>query len=266
MFRALRRTKPEPPSVPAGMVVFAIGDVHGRDDLLGPLLDAILDDLERVGATGAKGLVVGLGDYVDRGSGSRQVVDRLIELQRRAKPEIRLLCGNHDEALLQFLDDPIGGARWLDYGGRECLQSYRVDLPVEPDEAALSVAGDALAVAMPPAHLQFFEGLESSLSLGDYFFTHAGARPGVALEDQDQRDLRWIREPFLSDVERFDRVVVHGHSVTPQVHADYRRIGIDTGAYASGRLTALRLEGSARRLLFTEHDQARGTVVRQARL
>lgn len=235
---------------PDGTCVWVIGDVHGRADLLDPLLSHIGDDL-RAGTEGRRVLVM-LGDYVDRGVGSRQVVDRLVALKDWQGVEVRFLRGNHDDWMLRFLDDPGLGLAWGEHGGRETLWSYGV----EPPRPGAGVedwrkAAEALAQAMPASHRLFLEDLELSVEIGDYFFAHAGARPGVPLDDQSAEDLMWIRAEFLGSPAPFEKMIVHGHTPEEAVHADHRRIGVDTGAYATSILTGLRLEGADRQLAQT---------------
>jgi serine/threonine protein phosphatase 1 len=257
MFSRFLKPKRSPPTTPPGLVVYAIGDIHGRSDLLRPLLERIVTEAAALPAAGVRPVIIGLGDYVDRGPDSRGVLDLLIDLSGVKALETRFLRGNHDQTLLDFLDDPQNGPAWCDFGGREALMSYGVRPPGgRGDAAAWSAARDALSDAMPRAHLDFLKGLETSLELGDYFFAHAGARPGVPLHAQTDRDLMWIREPFLSDSRPFDRVVVHGHSAGELIHFDQRRINVDTGAYATSQLTAVRLQDTNVSFLFTRRDGA----------
>jgi serine/threonine protein phosphatase 1 len=243
-------SKPRPASsMPAGKVVYAIGDVHGRADLLRVLLNAIVADAR---TTESEPLVIGLGDYIDRGQSSKEVIGLLLQFQDLPGIAASWLRGNHDQSLLDFLADPEFGPTWGDYGGRETLKSYGVEPPVGRDIELWAQTRDAFEAALPPEHLAFFQGLKLSLQLGDYFFAHAGARPGVPLDQQEDRDLYWIREPFLSDRRPFDKIIVHGHSISMGIHVDDRRIGVDTGAYATGRLTAVRLEGDERSFLYTD--------------
>lgn len=239
---------PAVPAVPEGTVVWAVGDIHGRLDLLKPLVDAILAEVEDSKAT--RKVVVFLGDYIDRGPDSRGVVQLLASLSAGHDVEWRFLKGNHEEAMLAFLDDPAAGARWCEYGGDRALLSWGLRMPelAHRTEAWTRVAAD-LRHRLTEAEMAFLEGLELSVSIGDYFFAHAGARPGVALDRQSSRDLLWIRQPFLDSPTVFERVVVHGHTPTSLVHADQRRIGVDTKAYDSGVLSAVRLQGRGRSLL-----------------
>lgn len=253
MLSSLLRRKPRPlatppAAAPEGVRVFAIGDVHGRDDLLGPLLDRIAAD------AGPKAAVVFLGDYVDRGPASRGVIERLIRWRDAAPVESRFLMGNHDDTVLKFLADADAGPSWCEYGGAATLESYGVGAPLgRGGPEAWTKARDAFSAAIPSEHVQFFRSLEPCAVYGDYFFAHAGARPGTALEDQSAHDLMWIRDDFLTSAHAWSKVVVHGHTPEEQPFLSHRRIGVDTGAYATHRLTAVVLEGTERRLL-----QARG--------
>lgn len=236
------------PEVPPGVVVWAVGDVHGRLDLLQPLVDAILADLQEGRAT--RKMVVFLGDYIDRGPDSRSVLRFLADLPSKPGVEWRFLKGNHEQAMLDFLEDPSAGAKWCEYGGDSALRSYGLRVPdmAHKAEAWARVSAD-LRHKLEPREVEFLEGLEFSLSVGDYFFAHAGARPGVPLERQSPHELMWIRGSFLNSTVAFSRVVIHGHTPTTEVYADHRRIGLDTRAYESGVLTALRLEGTSRTIL-----------------
>lgn len=239
---------PSTPAVPDGTVVWAVGDIHGRLDLLLPLVEAVAADLQAADAD--RKMVVFLGDYIDRGPESRGVLRLLAGLSPTQGVEWRFLKGNHEQAMLEFLDDPAAGARWCEYGGDAALRSYGLKAPdlAHRAEAWARVAAD-LRHKLTVRERSFLDELELSVTVGDYFFAHAGARPGVALDRQSPEDMMWIRRLFLDSRAEFERVVVHGHSPTPTVHADRRRIGIDTKAYDSGVLSALRLEGSERTLL-----------------
>lgn len=265
--RKAKIAAPVSPRVPDGTVVWAIGDIHGRLDLLEPLVDAIMADVAETPAN--RTAVIFLGDYIDRGADSRGVVQYLVNLPRDAGIEWRFLKGNHEEAMLNFLEDPTKGATWCEYGGDATLASYGLRLPQlkHKPEAWAHLAAD-LDHKVTAAERSFLEGLELSVSVGDYFFAHAGARPGVALDQQSARDLMWIRDSFLKSDLEFEKVVVHGHTPTAEVHADGRRVAIDTRAYESGVLSALRLREDARGILqatlpkdaHTRND-ARGVVI-----
>jgi serine/threonine protein phosphatase 1 len=232
----------------AGWRAYVIGDVHGCLDLLDTLLADIAADHAR--RPEAKGLVVVLGDLIDRGPDSAGVIARLRDFDL---PGFKLvgLAGNHEEVLLKILaGDPkeIGG--WLRFGGAETLRSYGAD-PKAIEVLSPEAAQRRIAEIIPPGDRKFLEQLGDSLRLGDYLLVHAGIRPGVPLDQQTLRDLRWIREPFLTDTRDHGVVVVHGHTISEAVEEVGSRIGIDTGAYATGRLTALGIEGDRRWLIDT---------------
>ena len=236
------------PQVPAGTVVWAIGDIHGRHDLLRPLVEAIRADMRATDAQ--KKVVIFLGDYVDRGPDSREVIRYLAALPAGDGVEWRFLKGNHEETMVKFLDDPMVGVQWCEYGGEATLRAYGLRPPDMKHRAeAWRRLSTDLDHKLGADERAFLANLELQVSIGDYFFAHAGARPGLPLDRQSAGDLLWIRSSFLrSDVE-FEKVVVHGHTPAAEVHADRRRIGIDTRAYESGMLTALKLQGGERRIL-----------------
>jgi serine/threonine protein phosphatase 1 len=231
-----------------GYRAYVVGDIHGRLDLLEDLLAKIHAELQRHPA--ARTLLVFVGDLIDRGPSSAQVLERL-RTYRRPGIRTEFLLGNHEEVLLRILrGDADLITKWRWFGGSECLQSYGV----EPEQLARLSNDEALAIvreAIPDEHVRFLEGFADSCRFGDYLFVHAGIRPGVALEEQSQADLRWIRQPFLSDDTDHGFTVVHGHTITKQVEQRSNRIGIDTGAYRTGVLTALAIEGGDRWLLDT---------------
>jgi serine/threonine protein phosphatase 1 len=225
-----------------GRLVYAIGDVHGRLDALEALLKVIAQDI-RDTAPQSRPLLIFLGDYVDRGPASKDVVSLIIALRQDPTFEVRVLKGNHEEALLQFLDEPEFGATWADYGGIATLASYGVTPPVgRTDSEAWEVASQALAKAMPREHLDFYAELELMVEVGGYAFVHAGVRPGVSLANQSAHDLMWIRQEFLSAPGRFEKIIVHGHTPMESPQMTKSRIGVDTGVYATGILTAARLD------------------------
>ena len=239
---------PRSPRVPAGTAVWAIGDIHGRHDLLRPLVEAIRADMRATDAQ--KKVVIFLGDYVDRGPDSREVIRYLAALPAGDGVEWRFLKGNHEETMVKFLDDPMAGVQWCEYGGEATLRAYGLRPPDMKHRAeAWRRLSTDLDHKLGADERAFLANLELQVSIGDYFFAHAGARPGLPLDRQSAGDLLWIRSSFLrSDVE-FEKVVVHGHTPAAEVHADRRRIGIDTRAYESGMLTALKLQGGERRIL-----------------
>ncbi len=248
-----KKDRASPPST-GGRRVYAVGDVHGRHDLLEALLREIGRD---VAATppGAQPLLVFLGDYVDRGPGSAQVVEAVLRLQDEGDFEIRALKGNHEEALLRFLDDPHFGSTWAEHGGSATLASYGVRPPAtRTDPVAWADAAQAFAATLPAAHLDFYRTLDLMTEVGDYAFVHAGVRPGVALAHQEERDLLWIRGEFLQASGPFGKVIVHGHTPMEEPQVTPHRLGLDTGAYATGVLTAVRLDEASQRFI-----QARAT-------
>lgn len=224
----------------AARLIYAVGDVHGRVDLLDVLMTRIIEDRP----PDAPAVLVFLGDYIDRGADSRAVIDRLIALQREQSFECRFLKGNHEKAMLDFMRQSNTGPAWLSYGGAETLFSYgiRAPLPAAPPEE-MRRAAEALRAALPRDHFAFLKELELFVRYGNYVFVHAGLKPGKPLDVQIEDDLLTIREPFLRSTRKWPFVVVHGHTPEPNVHIDARRIGVDTGAYATGRLSAVRLEG-----------------------
>lgn len=247
--------KPEPPKAPARVPpatrVYAIGDIHGRADLL-ERMEALID-ADAVNAPERR-VIIFLGDYIDRGLESAQVIDRLIETPQSGFERV-FLCGNHEEAMLNFLENAADGPLWLGNGGDAALYSYGVRIKTAlPYAERLATLQADLRTKVPASHLAFLRGLKRMHAEGDYLFVHAGVRPGVAIEAQSADDLIWIREPFLSARGDLGKIVVHGHTINadgeqPEIRPN--RIGIDTGAYATGKLTCLVLEGESRRFLQT---------------
>ena len=235
--------------VPAGSCVYAIGDIHGRFDLLETLIAKIESDVETLDLD-QKPTIVFLGDYIDRGLQSRQIIDLFLG-DRLADFETVYLMGNHEEALLNFLQDPNFGEKWAMYGGAETLFSYGLQPPHRDigrgGNLALRDAWVTLwnqfRVSLPEEHLSFYRSLKLSHTIGDYIFVHAGLRPGIPVDQQREEDLLWIREEFLAASGDFEKLVVHGHTPSDSVYRDNRRIGLDTGAYLTGRLTAARFVG-----------------------
>lgn len=231
-----------------GRRVYAVGDIHGHTDALAPLIRALRADLADDPAA-ERPLLVFLGDYFDRGPDSRGVVDMVLALEAGGPFEVVALKGNHEDALLRVMTDMEFGPNWIRNWGRATLRSYGIEVPEPGLEAAETarVQVDLLA-ALPPRHHDFLRRCVMSRIVGDYLFVHAGVRPGVPLEAQDDKDLLWIRHDFLESDADFGKVVVHGHtpSEAPELRAN--RIGIDTGVYYSGVLTALRLEGTDQRI------------------
>lgn len=232
-----------------GVRVYAIGDIHGRADLLSELHALIGKD---AGASAAdRRVIVYLGDYVDRGLQSREVIEILLAGPPDGFDAVHLL-GNHEALMLEFLDQDEPGLNWLYNGGNATLYSYGVALPSDLiDENSLLQIRRQLRENLPDTHRQFLKGLQQTHRDGDYLFVHAGIRPGVALSRQSPDDLIWIRETFTESKEDHGVMVVHGHTITTDVDERANRIGIDTGAYATGRLTCLVLHGEARQYLNT---------------
>jgi serine/threonine protein phosphatase 1 len=240
----------EQPALPEGQLLYAVGDIHGRSDLLRRLLDEIAADAASSSCARTKTLVF-LGDYVDRGPDSKGVIDILLGGLLRGF-DARFLKGNHEALLLGFLYGATPLDHWRINGGDATMASYGVDIErLFGSGASAEAWRSAFAEALPPAHLAFFKSLELTLSFGDYLFVHAGLRPGVPLAAQGEADIIWIRSPFLDHAGSFGKIVVHGHTPGDEPVTRTNRIGIDTGACFTGRLTALRLEGSDRRFLQT---------------
>jgi serine/threonine protein phosphatase 1 len=236
-----------PARVPDETTVYAVGDIHGRADLLERLHERILADA--AARASRRRVVVYLGDYVDRGDASRRVVDIMLDSPLAGFEHVHLI-GNHDAWLLHFLDDTEAGPGWFANGGFETLGSYGVALSDQGSAAErLVVLQQRLAERLPGDHRDFFESLRLYHTEGDYAFVHAGFRPGVPIERQVAGDMLWIRDDFLYADFDFGKVVVHGHTVTHEPEVTPTRIGIDTGAFATGRLTCLVLEGEGRDFL-----------------
>jgi len=243
MFRSRAASRPLP-AVPDGTRYYAVGDVHGRLDLFEALIGAIERDDRQ--ASVAETTIVLLGDLVDRGPDSAGVVARARAWQ--AERKVRLLAGNHEEMFLHSLED-VGVLRhFLRHGGRETALSYGIPRE-EYDRATMEGVQALLVAAVPTEDRRFLSMAKNYVIAGDYLFVHAGIAPHVPLEEQEEHHLRWIREPFLDHAEPHDHFVVHGHTITETIDERLNRIGIDTGAYRSGCLTALVLEGTSRRAI-----------------
>jgi serine/threonine protein phosphatase 1 len=236
-----------PPAVPAGQRVYAIGDIHGRLDLFDALIAAVeADDAE---AMKARTTVVLLGDLVDRGPDSAGVIARAREWNAQRK--LRVLAGNHEEMFLLSFQKKDVLRHFLRFGGKETLESYGIEASPK-NKKDLELLQEAMHDRVPPEDIEFIREMEDRIVIGDYAFVHAGIVPDIALEKQNGADLRWIREPFLSSEQRHSHVIVHGHTIYGKPELRMNRIGIDTGAFASGRLTALVLEGTGRRFIQTK--------------
>ncbi|WP_428410473.1 metallophosphoesterase family protein [Hyphococcus sp.] len=233
---------PKTAAVPDGKRIYAIGDIHGRADML----DELLYDIEKEAGSLDAAQLVFLGDYVDRGDDSRGVIERLIRIAAEHEDAV-FLKGNHEELMLDFLEEPEDLGHWLDWGGEETLESYGIHTVGQPKEA---LAEQWFALA-PKTHFDFLKSLKLHHVEGDFLFVHAGLRPGAPLEEQTDADMLWIRKRFhnASPEERPDFVVVHGHTPTAKPVDAGWRIGVDTGAVYGGMLTAVVLEGTERRFL-----------------
>ena len=251
MFSRLFNKTRSPRSHPSteGRLIYAVGDVHGHLDALDPLIKVIGKDA-LASSPAERPLLIFVGDYVDRGPASAGVVDLILSLKAQAAFEVHCLKGNHEEALLQFLGEPGFGPTWAEYGGAATLASYGVHPPTSrTDTDVWDITAQAFAAVLPPAHLAFYQSLELMITVGDYGFVHAGIRPGIALDDQTERDLLWIRNPFLEWTGRHEKIIVHGHTPLEAPQLLPNRIGIDTGVYATGILTAVRLDETGATIL-----------------
>ena len=255
--QAEAQAEPEAPVVitretraPEGQCLYAIGDIHGRRDLLEKLMEQIEEDAQDL-PEGTHKTLVFLGDYIDRGLQSRDVIDFLLSDRMNAFERV-FLMGNHEEALLRFLNDVGFGKQWVRYGGAETLYSYGFQPPntraaldsheaMQASQRAWDKVWTEFRQRIPETHLNFYQNLQHYYIAGDYLFVHAGLRPGAPLEKQTVRDMLWIREEFLDAAGEFPQLVVHGHTPAEGIFRDDRRIGLDTGAFISGKLSAVRL-------------------------
>jgi serine/threonine protein phosphatase 1 len=234
----ISRTKRRMPRLPERVRIYAVGDVHGRADLLDQVFSRIDSDLAAY--SDCHPIQVFLGDYIDRGPSSRAVIECLVK--RSFTHEIVCLRGNHETYVFQFLQNPAILADWRQLGGLETLMSYGLKPSMHCGAAEQVELAKALAAALPNQHRRFLRSLTPSFTCGDFFFVHAGVKPGVPLAQQREEDLLWIRDDFLRCEDDFGKIIVHGH--TPVREPDIRpnRVNIDTGAYATGRLTCLIIE------------------------
>ena len=227
-------------ALPEGIRIYAVGDVHGRSDLLERLLAAI--DVDCKQRPIARPVTVFVGDYIDRGPDSRTVLDLLLQWQRAH--EAIFLRGNHETFLPRFLSDPGSLDEWRQYGGLETLLSYGLKPSINPDHHEQIRLASEFADIVPKEHLDFLESLELLFNCGDFLFVHAGVRPCVPIHEQTEDDLLWIRDDFLTWEQPFERFVVHGHTPVNELDLRPNRINIDTGAYATGRLTCVVIENT----------------------
>ncbi len=234
------------PALPG--TVYAVGDIHGRRDLLLELL-AMIDSDDPAGTAD----LIFLGDYIDRGPESAGVVEVLLSDPRVSRRRPVFLKGNHEATLLAFLEDARHGAAWQRFGGTETLLSYGVRPPrgASDDPAAWEHSRRQLGSMLPPSHLEFFRDLVLFEERGGYFFVHAGIDPARPVLAQSEAEYLWIRDAFLQDDRKLSHVIVHGHTPEPSPVTDRRRVGTDTGAYASGVLTAARIDSAGVRFIST---------------
>jgi len=229
------------PRLPEGVRIYAISDIHGRADLLKQLFSVIDADLAR--SRPQHPIHVFLGDYIDRGPESRGTLDLLIE--RSKSHETVFLKGNHEAFLVAALDDPSRFQDWSKYGGLQTLASYGLTPSLNPDRSEQVELMRQLKTALPEAHKRFLKRLRLTFTCGDFFFVHAGVRPGVRLGRQREADLLWIRDAFLESEDNFGKYIVHGHTPVREPEIRPNRVNIDTGAYATGNLTLLTIQGSS---------------------
>jgi serine/threonine protein phosphatase 1 len=244
------RVRGRRPSLPAELRIYAIGDIHGRLDLLDELLARISSDIAL--RPTARPLYVFLGDYIDRGSASRETIDRLIEHGKTH--ESVFLKGNHELIAIKCLSDRGLFDQWLRLGGLETLVSYGVPAETLANGKQIAELQSAFHGALPQAHFRFFRDLKNSFECGDFFFAHAGVKPNVELSRQKENDLLWIRGEFLTSKDDFGKIIVHGHTPTHEIEVAPNRINIDTGAFATGRLSCLVLEGEELSVIDTAFD------------
>ena len=229
------------PSLPPGVRIYAVGDIHGRFDLLDELLARIGDDMSS--RPTARSVSVFLGDYLDRGPSSRETIDRLIA--HAEANESVFLKGNHEQIAISCLRDRGLFERWMRLGGRETLISYGITLAALSDDRQIVRLQAAFHDALPQSHFRFFRDLQNSYTCGDYFFAHAGVKPDIPLSRQKENDLLWIRQEFLSSRDDFGKIVIHGHTPRRDIEVEPNRVNIDTGAFATGRLTCLVIDESS---------------------
>lgn len=227
-------------AVPDGVRIYAIGDIHGRLDLLKILFHRISADLA-IRPT-VRPIFVFLGDYIDRGPSSRGTIDGLIELGR--SQEAVFLKGNHEALALRCLTDRSLFDQWLRLGGLETLISYGISRTLLGQPKKIVEIQAAFHEALPKQHFRFFRDFLTSYVCGDFYFVHAGVKPNVSLATQKEADLLWIRDEFLSSTEDFGKIIVHGHTPTREIEVHSNRVNIDTGAFATGRLSCLVIERS----------------------
>jgi serine/threonine protein phosphatase 1 len=237
LFKSHRR----PPRLGGNQRLYVIGDIHGRADLLDMLLARI--DADLAAEPCGDYAVIAIGDYVDRGPESREVLNRLIACIRTHRTV--LLKGNHEAYFLEFLRNPSVLRVWRQYGGLQTLISYGLKPSLNPSEPEQHELARELATVLPWEHRALLDALPTAFSFGDFYFVHAGVRPGIPLADQQEQDQLWIRDDFLLCEDDFGKVIVHGHTPVREPEIRPNRINIDTGAYATGRLTCVKISGES---------------------
>lgn len=249
LIKSLFKTKQAPvPFLPANTRVYCIGDIHGRLDLLTELIERIQTDAQHFSG---KIVIVYLGDYIDRGNQSKEVIDFILG-NEQAHIQYIYLRGNHEQTLLDFLQDEAVARSWLSYGGQTTLASYGVAVTKIPTkQIELFELQTQLRTKLPDSHYHFLAKTQSFYSLGSYFFVHAGVNPNYSLANQRPEDMLWIRDEFIEAKKTFEKIIVHGHTVIEVAELLPNRIGIDTGAYASGILTCLVLQADQQQLIQT---------------
>jgi serine/threonine protein phosphatase 1 len=239
--RLFKRSEKQKPHLPEGVRIYAISDIHGCAHLLKQMHGVIDSDLAR--NKPSRAIEIYLGDHIDRGPDSRATIDLLIERSRLRNTVF--LKGNHEAALIRALSDPLHMSDWLRFGGLQTLVSYGLSPSINPDANEQAELASKLLAVMPPLHRAFLQRLRLNFTCGDFFFVHAGVRPHVALADQQEADLLWIRDDFLNSKEDFGKYIVHGHTPVRSPEVLPNRTNIDTGAYATGNLTLLSIQGSS---------------------
>ena len=229
------------PKLPNGVRIYALSDIHGCSHLLEQMFAVI--DADMSNSRPFRAIEVFLGDYIDRGPDSRHTIDLLIERSRRRNTVF--LKGNHEAYFTSVLNDPSLVTKWFQFGGLETMMSYGLSASPNLTKDQQSDLVRELTSSMPPHHIEFLRQLRPTFTCGDFFFVHAGVRPGIPLSDQRESDLLWIRDEFLQSKRRFGKYVVHGHTPVRQPELLENRANIDTGAYATGNLTLLSVQGDS---------------------
>ena len=239
--------------IPENTRVYAIGDIHGMVTLLNQMHEKIAIDM--VTSPVETPVIIYLGDYIDSGEDNYQVLETLIHRQSQEDGVKRIfLKGNHEDAMLRFLKDPVAGLGWLDYGGDKTMRDYGVNTDRINSVGDLQGLAEEFKAAVPQAHLNFLKSLETFNIIGDYCFVHAGIRPGKTLENQNPEDLLYIREPFLNSTELFSKRIIHAHTPVKKPDIKPNRINVDTGAVYGGDLSCAVLEKDTVRILSVNND------------